>query len=193
MHTHTRSGIGGQQVLATTLLVGSLLASPFVPAQQGLEVAQYLADGQLSYPDNLVEWIHVGSSLGSDYNENAFDPAHPGTLGVVQMEPAAYRYFVEHGDYADGTMFLLSFYASEATSSPQLNGFVQGNRLTQEIHVIDRSRYVEGSAFFMFPSPGGNSRALPEGSECIQCHSAEGDFRATFIQFYPTIRELPRR
>jgi hypothetical protein len=31
-----------------------------------------------------------GTSLGSDYVEGAFDPANPGTIGVVPIEPSAY-------------------------------------------------------------------------------------------------------
>lgn len=174
-------------------MLALLMASPTL-AQDDLGVARYTADGELLYPENAAEWIHMGTSLGSDYNDEPFDPARPGTLGVVLMEPSAYRYFREHGTYADGTMFLLSFYESETKSQPRLNGFVQGAMRAQEIHVIDQRRFAEGSAFFLYSGPEQASSAMvPEGSECIQCHAAEGDYRATFIQFYPTIRDLPRR
>ena len=164
-------------------------------AQPDLGVATYNADNQLLFPDNTDTWVHLGSSLGGDYQEGPFDPANPGTIGVVTMEPNAYRYFVENGTYADGTMMLLSFYPSEAKSSPQLAGFVQGNLSAKEIHVIDSARYGEGRGFYLYPAAamtGTASDKLPDGSACVQCHVPEGEYNGTFIQFYPTIRQLPR-
>jgi hypothetical protein len=106
------------------------------------------------------------------------------------MEPAAYRYFMENGSYADGTMFLLSFYRSESKMTPQLSGFVQGELLGQEIHVIDKARFDDGGhAFFMFPTrETATSTRIPAGNECIACHSEHGGFDSTFIQFYPDLR-----
>jgi hypothetical protein len=174
------------------LSLGLLCPNP-LQAQDLLGTARYSAQGELQRPADLATWVHLGSSLGSDYRSEPFDPAHPGVLGVVQMEPAAYRYFVEHGHYADGSMFLLSFHAAESRSEPQLQGFVQGELRAQEIHVIDSQRFADGRAFFMFEdSTVQQSAALPAGNDCVQCHETEGDYNGTFIQFYPTIRSLPR-
>ena len=106
-------------------------------AQTDLGIAAYTEAGELRYPANLVEWIQSGTTLGGRYNGEAFDPQNPGVLGVVQMEPAAYRYFLENGTYADGTMFLLNFYEAVSKSEPQMAGFVQGALMSQEIHVLD--------------------------------------------------------
>jgi hypothetical protein len=167
-----------------------LLALPVSAfAQNDLGVAQYDAEGQLQKPGNLAEWIQTGASLGGDYNEGAFDPQSPGVIGVVQMEPAAHRYFMENGTYADGTMFLLTFYRAEAKSSPQLAGFVQGDVTGQEIHILDKARFDEGGhAFFMFPGATTTSTRIATGNECVACHTAEGAFDGTFSQFYPAIR-----
>lgn len=170
--------------------------APLIPcalhAQTDLGVAIY-NNAQLVYPERTDEWIHMGSSLGSDYGEGPFDASDPGTIGVVKMEPGAYRYFLENGEYADGTMFLLSFYVSEAQSSPQLPGFVQGDLAAQEIHVIDGDRFTEGRGFFLYPANATTAIAsdkIPDGSECVECHMAEADYNGTFTQFYPTIRHL---
>lgn len=177
-----------------TLLCLSALFLPFpAQAQTGLGVAQYNASDQLVFPEHTDEWVFLGSSLGSDYGEAPFDPADPGAIGVVQMEPAAYRYFLENREYADGTMFLLSFFASEAESSPQLPGFVQGALQAKEIHVIDSARFTEGRGFFLYQAaatPGTASSKLPDNSSCVQCHIPEGRYNGTFTQFYPTIRDL---
>lgn len=169
----------------------ALLPAAQLCAQTDLGVAQYNAEGQLLKPANLEEWIQAGASLGSEYGEGPFDPQNPGSIGVVQMEPNAYRYFMENGTYADGTMFLLSFFRAEAQSSPQLPGFVQGDLDAQEIHVIDKARFGDqlGHAFFLYP-PGGAtaSTRIPAGNDCVTCHTEEGAFDGTFTQFYPTMR-----
>jgi hypothetical protein len=160
-------------------------------AQGDLGIAQYKANGELQRPANLDEWIQAGASLGSDYGEGPFDPQNPGAIGVVQMEPNAYRYFMEHKTYADGTMFLLSFFNAEAQSSPQLPGFVQGALRAQEIHVIDKARFGDdsGHAFFLFNRPDtAASTRIPVGNDCVRCHTTEGKFDGTFIQFYPHLR-----
>lgn len=177
----------------TLLCLSALLSSGLAQAQAELGIAQYNANGQLAFPERTDEWIFLGSSLGSDYGEAPFDPADPGAIGVVQMEPAAYRYFLANREYADGTMFLLSFYASEAESSPQLPGFVQGALQAKEIHVIDNGRFSEGRGFFLYQAaatPGTASSKLPDNSPCVQCHIPEGQYNGTFTQFYPTIRDL---
>lgn len=179
--------------LGLALLFPGLLLPGLLQAQDPLDAARYSANGELQRPADLATWVHLGSSLGSDYRSEPFDPAQPGVIGVVQMEPAAYRYFTENGRYADGSMFLLSFYAAEVNSDPQLQGFVQGDLRAQEIHVIDSQRFEDGRAFFMFEDPAQtSSAALPAGNDCVQCHEAEGDFNGTFLQFYPALRTLPR-
>jgi len=171
-------------LLSIVLFLGST-----VYAQSDLGVAQYNATNELLYPANLDEWIQTGASLGGEYSDNAFDPQSPGNIGIVQMEPTAYRYFMEHDTYADGTMFLLSFYKGESKSEPQLPGFVQGDLLAQEIHVIDKERFTEGRGFFLFRTPASASSVkVADGSECVACHTEHADFDGTFSQFCPTIR-----
>lgn len=179
------------KLLTKSLLVVFAMstANPVAFAQSTLDAAQYTQNNELIYPSNLDVWIHMGTSLGGDYSEDQFDPEHPGTLGVVQMEPSAYRYFLQNREYADGTMFLLSFFDSEVKSDPQLQGFVQGEMTAQEIHVIDKQRFAEGRGFFLYQTPTQAQAAkVPDGSVCVECHREHGDFDGTFIQFYPTLR-----
>jgi Cytochrome P460 len=171
------------------VLLSAVLAVVSVQAQERLNVAQYTANNELQYPSNLHEWIQTGVSLGSEYSDAPFDPAKPGTLGVVQMEPTAYRYFMEHKSYAEGTMFLLSFYRAESKSEPQLPGFVQGPLLQQEIHVLDTQRFSDGHGFFLYRGEQKVSTALPVGNDCTACHLEHGKFEGTFVQFYPALRE----
>lgn len=177
--------------LSACLLVSfaSLTATAF--AQAPLSAPQYSASGELAFPADTDTWVYMGTTLGGDYNEAPFDPAAPATFGIVQMEPAAFRYFIDNGSYADGTMFLLSFYDSEAKSDPQLQGFVQGALQNQEIHVIDKARFAEGRGFFFYAGGGAATTStgkIPDGSECVSCHMEHGDFDGTFTQFYPVLR-----
>ncbi len=168
-----------------------LIAAVSALAQDNLNVARYDNAGLLTYPADLYAWIQTAASVGSDYNENPIDVENPGTIGVVQMEPTAYKYFMEHGEYADGTMYLLSFYRPERKSDPQLQGFVQGDLVQREIHVIDKVRYPQtaGHAFFLYRGDTTTATALNEPDNvCVACHIPEGSFDGTFSQFYPDIR-----
>lgn len=62
---------------------------------------------------------------------------------AVSMEPSAYAYFRANGEYADGTMFLLSFYAMQQNGGDE-TGLNQGDLDSFEIHVIDKGLYQDG-------------------------------------------------
>lgn len=173
----------------TQLAAVACMATVAAQSRSDLGIARYTDGGQLLYPEDLAEWIQTGASIGGEYGDEPFDPQAPGAIGVVQMEPSAYRYFMENGSYADGTMFLLSFYRAESQSEPQLPGFVQGPLLAQEIHVIDKTRFDEGRGFFLFATPQpATAEKIADGSTCVSCHQEHGAFDATFTQFYPTLR-----
>jgi hypothetical protein len=156
-----------------------------------LDVAEYTAAGELVFPADVDQWVHLGSALGHGYAEElAFAPEDPGTFHVATIEPTAYRYLLEHKEYADGTMLLLSFYSTASAPEPELNGFVQGDLVAREIHVIDRSRFAEERGFFLFGEGVSASPVVPAPNECLTCHAEHGRFDDTFAQFYPPIREL---
>ena len=175
--------------------VALLLAAAAIRAQQPpafrLGSGEPDAENRLALPADTDRWIAVGSSIGGEYSDEPFDPANPGAIGIVQMEPAAYDYFLDNGEYADGTMFLLSFYVPQEKPEPELPGFVQGPLAQQEIHLIDRQRFPEeGRAFYLFtPGTTEPSAPLPLGSPCFVCHMEHGDYDGTFTQFYPHLRE----
>lgn len=182
-------------LLIPVLLIMLAASSTRGLAQDNVGMARYSGANELAYPENTDMWIFMGSALGSEYGEEPFDPADPGAIGVVTMEPSAYQYFRKHGHYADGTMFLLTFHPALAESSPQLPGFVQGDLAAQEIHVIDSQRFDEGRGFYIFPpdaTPGALAGKIPDGSECVECHMNEAQYNGTFTQFYPIMRDLPK-
>jgi hypothetical protein len=179
-------------VLACISCVGIVEAcSAQAPEERAnLGVAEYTAAGELVFPADVELWVHLGSSIGHGYSELAFDAADPGTIQVVQIEPTAYRYLLENKEYADGTMLLLSFYRTGTAPQPELNGFVQGELASREIHVIDRSRFAEERGFFLFAGDVRASPVVPAPNQCLTCHAEHGRFDSTFTQFYPPIRDL---
>lgn len=181
--------------IALAAVVAAGLHAQRVEAQSAdaLAAPRYSSDAELELPAETDRWILLGTGFGGEYADLPFDPDNPGSFGVVQMEPSAYDYFLEHGRYADGTMLLLTFYPAAEKAEPPLQGFTQGDAALREIHVIDRTRFVEeGRAFFVFRPGEDAATAVPPGSECVQCHNEHGAYDATFTQFYPTIRHLLR-
>ena len=177
------------------LLIG--VASPSIPAAEPaaapgtINLARLTPDGSLQKPADLPNWVFLGASLGMGYNPGSFNAAHPGQFQVAMMEPSAYRYFMENGRYAPGSMFLLSFYNSDTQPrSINQNGFTQADLTNFEIHVIDprQGQGQDGHSFYLFGADSQEGKAVPPGNACVRCHVAHGAFSGTFAQFYPAIR-----
>ena len=179
-----------RQIVAIFCTTVFLIAAVGGADRASLGVARFTPADELIFPADTDRWIVLGANIGGDYSDAEFNPKNPGMIGVVQMEPNAYNYLLEHGEYADGTMLLLSFYQAQEKPEPELRGFVQGNLSAREIHVIDRARYRDKRGFYLFADGREPSAMLPAGNECVQCHNEHGDFDSTFTQFYPTIRHV---
>jgi hypothetical protein len=125
------------------------------------------------------------------YNPGSFNAARPGQFQVAMMEPKAWQYFVEHGSYAPGSMFLLAFYDADVqVRSINQNGFTQAELTNFEIHLVDAARGQEGHAFYMFGKADTEGTPMPPGNACVRCHVDHGAFHGTFAQFYPTLRPM---
>jgi Cytochrome P460 len=180
-------------VAALTLAAAAPPAAPATPATNAaLQIAQLTTEGKLQKPADLANWIFLGASLGMGYNPGSFNAAHPGQFQVAMMEPNAYRYFTEHGTYAPGSMFLLSFYDADVQKrSINQNGYTQAELTNYEIHlVVDAAKGQEGHSFYMFGAGAAEGSPVPPGNACVRCHVSHGAFDGTFAQFYPTIRPL---
>jgi len=179
--------------LVATFIAGSSIRvvaeeSAAVPKDR-ISVARLTADGKLEKPADLASWVFAGTSLGMGYNPGSFNASRPGQFQVALMEPVAYRYFVDHGTYAPGSMFLLSFYDTDVQPrSINQNGFTQADLTNYEIHLIDPAKNADGHVFYPFRADGTEAAPLPAGNACARCHVQHGAFDGTFAQFYPTIR-----
>ena len=172
-----------------------LLSSAYgeVENRERISVAEFTDEGSLVRPANIDEWIFLGASVGHGYpaegGTGRFSTANPGKIQIVQIEPSAYQYFKNRGHYADGTMLSLSFYNVLEDPLPAVDGIVQGNLDTFEIHLLDKKRFKDERAFYLYSDNEVKAPMIPEGNNCVICHNNEAHFDGTFSDFYPVIRD----
>lgn len=159
------------------------------PTAERMSAARYTAKGELIYPANVENWVVMGASLGMGYNEQDFDPKAPGSFVVVSMEPMAYEYFKKHGHFADGTLFTRSAFEAAQRMSTNRAGFVMGDFIATEMHIVDRKKFKDGFNFAIFGPKQKSAPILPDGNGCVSCHVKNAAYEGVFAQFYPTIRE----
>jgi hypothetical protein len=161
-------------------------------ADHKLDVARFDTDGNLIVPDNLDEWVFIGSSLGMGYSQANFDPDSPGMFQIVRMEPTAYAALRETGRFADGTMIALHFYGSQNEVSINRAGFVMDDLRFAEIHYKDSARFPDGFNFYNVNNGDTVAAEIPLPNDCVECHKRDGVYDGVFVQFYPGIhRFLP--
>ncbi|WP_346838278.1 cytochrome P460 family protein [Microbulbifer sp. SAOS-129_SWC] len=172
--------------IVTALLAAGSAAAPRI------DVARFDGADNLQRPVNLDEWIFVGAIVGHGYPDGDarhFSAASPGRIQVVQMEPGAYHYLQQHGEYADGTLLALSFYDTQKKPAPVVDGAVQGALSSFEIHLLDKQKFADRSAFYVFSNDASTAPMIPAGNNCVACHQKDGAYDGTFVQFYPALRD----
>lgn len=181
--------------LAALALAG-VLTTPGHPvlARQSPDGPEYTDTGELVFPADYRAWPFLGSGLGLTYEEGA--DGGENTFSNVFVNPAAYRAFIESGEWPDRALFVLEFRASESEASPNTAGRYQGRLLALEAEVKDR-RFEDGWAFFNLGGGGNLPDSAPaltaeQAESCVQCHTEETAVERTFVQFYPTLLEVAR-
>lgn len=150
---------------------------------------RFTAQGELERPANYREWVFLTAGLGMTYGPNAPAAGRPAPFSNVFVSPAAYRAFMQTGQWPDGTMFVLEIRRALENISINNGGRTQGEIAVIEASVKDTARFPAGGwAYFDF-GPEAEQRAavasLPRTAECYACHSAHGAVEWTFTQFYP--------
>lgn len=155
-------------------------------AQAPAEEPQFTKDNQLIHPQNYREWIYLSSGLGMSYSKQAGGPE---LFTNVFVAPAAYRTFQATGKWPDKTMFVLEERAASSRGSINQTGHYQSDLEGLAASVKDEKRFGEKWAYFSF-SKGEASTAANPKSICWQCHNSHGAVDNTFVQFYPTLKEV---
>ena len=185
--------------LATTLL--ALITALVVTAQgpeaaatpslDGMALPTYTADGDLIRPEDYRTWVFVGASLGLSYNEDADEREGPGAFTNVYIQPEAYSYFMETGEFPEGTMLPMEIYRPGSRESINQAGYFEKDFLGMEVAVKDSKRYSEGWAYLSFRDRSGGLResasAFPK-DRCYDCHAEHAATDNVFTQFYPVLQ-----
>lgn len=156
---------------------------------RSVDAARFTDKGALIVPDNIDEWVFLGSSLGMGYSQADFDANSPGMFQIARMEPGAYRAFLETGRFVDGTMIALHFFGSQNEISINRAGFVMDDLHFAEIHYKDSERFPDGFNFYNVENGAKIAEEIPLPNECVECHKRDGAYDGVFVQFYPGIHE----
>lgn len=180
-----------QKLIISTVCAGAMFAAIAATADDPLsvDVAVFDEQGRLLVPDNMDEWVFLGSSLGMGYSQADFDPDSPGMFQVARMEPTAYQAFKETGKFVDGTMISLHFYGSQNEISINRAGFVMDSLHFAEIHYKDSERFPDGFNFYNVNNGDTRVEEIALPNDCVDCHKRDGAYDGVFVQFYPTIHE----
>lgn len=179
-------------ILATTLLAAAAaLAAPADAPETTAQRPAYTPEGKLVVPSDYREWIFLTASLDMSY-----DPDHSNTGGHVFdnvfVQPAAYRAFVETGQWPDGTILAKEVRKAGSRASINRSGHFQTPKVLElELHVRDSGRFKDNWAFFVAPE-GRTAERIPEQASCYSCHRESGAVDNTFVQFYPTLLGIAR-
>ena len=157
-------------------------------AQQPVDGPQYASGNALVRPANYREWVFIGSGLGLTYDKST----NSTTFTNVFVNPAAYRGFMNTGQWPDKSVFVLEFRASATEAPPNTTGRYQTRLVGIEAEVKD-TRFPDGWAFYQFR---GSDAAAPlagqDVASCVECHTKSTAVERTFVQFYPTLLDVAR-
>jgi hypothetical protein len=152
---------------------------------------KFVQGNELTRPEGYREWIYLSSGLGMNYSARS-QPGEPQFTNVF-VTPEAYRQFMRSATWPERTVFVLEERDSSTKGSINKGGHFQTKLTGLVAEVKDGERFPEKWAFFSFTDAQGNlqdtAKALPK-SACWSCHNSHGAVDNTFVQFYPTLREV---
>jgi hypothetical protein len=180
------------------LYVGAVTVS-LLAQEPAVDGPQYVNGTELVRPTNYREWPCVGSSIGLSYMPGTSGQATPPFTSVF-VNPAAYRSFLQTGQWPDRTMLVLEVRRSATATSPLTAGQYQADLIGLEAHVKD-ARLPGGWAFFSWgpvkalktsAAPMPADASVPGEGTCVDCHMKHGAVERTFVQFYPALLDVAK-
>ncbi|MGI9071135.1 MAG: cytochrome P460 family protein [Bryobacteraceae bacterium] len=183
----------------STLLPITILAAIFTfwlsgQAPSASDEPRFTTDNRLLRPDNYREWVWLSSGLGMSYGPHANVTAEKDPpFDNVFVTRAAYRSFLEKGQWPDKTMFVLELRSSVSKGSINQSGHFQTGLMGMEAEVKDESRFPAKWAFFDFSGSAKSATPIPRSATCYSCHARNGAVDNTFVQFYPTLLEIAKQ
>ena len=174
-------------------LAAVIVLAVFASAQNtGNSAPSYTKDGSLQLPADYRTWVYLSSGLGLTYDANSTSNANP-MFSNVFVKPEAYQGFLKTGLWPDKTVFMLEERGAGTNVGPNRGGHFQTDLHGVVTLVKDETRFPEKWRFFSFDTKDG----LPAGpgspvqtKVCLECHTKNGAVDHTFVQFYPTLKEV---
>jgi len=161
------------------------------PTQAASQDPKFVQGNKLVRPEGYREWIYLSSGLGMNYSART-QPGEPQFTNVF-VTPQAYRQFIKTGTWPDRTLFVLEERDSSTEGSINKAGHFQTKLAGLVAEVKDESRFPEKWAFFTFTDAQGKLKdtgQVQPKSACWTCHNSNGAVDNTFVQFYPTLKEV---
>jgi hypothetical protein len=147
------------------------------------------SEGKLIRPDDYREWIFLSSGLGMNYNPS---PGSHEMFTNVFVPQWAYRQFLASGKWPDKTMFVVEDREPQSKGSINKTGHFQTDLMGIGVEVKDETRLPEKWAYFTFAGATKTAEARPKAA-CWQCHEDHAAVEHTFVQFYPTLKEVAKK
>ena len=175
------------------VLWGLVLALSFVTlraqAPDSNSAMPRYARQNLIRPENYREWIFLSSGLGMNYNPSA---GRPEMFTNVFVPEWSYRQFLASGRWPDKSIFVVEERESQSNGSINKAGHFQTDLAGIGVEVKDERRFPEKWAYFNFRGDSKTAAANPKAA-CWQCHEDHGAVEHTFVQFYPTLKEVAKK
>lgn len=159
------------------------------------------ADGQLLLPQGFRRWVFIGSPL-TPHALNGGAAGFP-EFHNVYVEPAAYEYYMAHGEWPEGTMMVKELqltvegtFDDGSRVEASGRGYFPATPNGMDVSVKDSKRFADtnGWGFFNFghqAPPYAASAALAPVEACAGCHIASAHEDMVFVEFYRQLEPLP--
>src|SRR4029077_275904 len=176
--------------------------APPAPAPASSANVPKYSDKNLLFPDGFRNWIFVDSNRGLLYKGDSVPG--PITFHNIYINPEAYAYFRDHGQFPDPTMLVMDIYVS-LDREPQgiiTRGSYDGPWDGNFVAIKDSKRPPGPNgetsiwAYYIF-SPDKSDPTKPQASapaqadkNCYACHKDHGMIDNVWVQLYPILRSL---
>jgi len=155
-----------------------------------VEYAVFDADNNLIRPKGYRSWVFAGTGTTPKVlDNNVLFPDHQN----IYIDPAGFKYWKEHGEWKEGTIFVKELVRAGDTVSPVGKGFFHGDYYSISAMVKDSKRFPEmhnGWNYFGFVDKQNykiTNSAKPLGMKCASCHIPNAIDGDVFYQYYPVI------
>jgi hypothetical protein len=145
--------------------------------------------GKLIRPEDYREWIFLSSGLGMTYNPS---PGNHEMFTNVFVPQWAYRQFLASGKWPDKAMFVVEDRGSQSEGSINKGGHFQADLMGIGVEVKDENQFPDKWAYFNFTADTKTAEANPKAA-CWQCHDDHAAVEHTFVQFYPTLKQMAKK